>query len=183
MCILFRFTTLHTHTMKLAADWIRTFTPDWTDEERYTWLSRIHSWLVPACLLGFIFINNWFLRFIILILQVIAILTEFYFRDCLITMIEKEFSDASWDDIAKRIFKLFGWELSRPEKMTFNIGINIGVLLVFILMLLRESILWVVGIGSIAFTALPSLMWFSKMFHHTPSVALIPPIAQVIQSS
>jgi hypothetical protein len=156
--------------MKLAADWIRTFTPEWTDEERYTWLSRIHSWLIPACLLGFIFINNWFLRFVILILQVIAIITEFYFRDCLITMIEKEFSQTSWDDIAKRIFKLFGWELSRPEKMTFNIGINIGVLLVFILMLLRESILWVVGISSIVVTALPSLMLFSRMVHHTPSV-------------
>ena len=169
--------------MKLAADWIRTFTPEWTDEERYTWLSRIHSWLVPACLLGFIFINNWFLRFVILILQVIAIITEFYFRDCLITMIEKEFSQTSWDDIAKRIFKLFGWELSRPEKMTFNIGINIGVLLVFMLMLLRESVLWIVGISSIFVTALPSVMWFSRMFHHTASVVPIPGSIPALLSS
>ena len=160
--------------MKLAADWIRTFTPEWTDEERYTLLSRIHSWLVPACLFLFIFVNNWALRFVILVLQVIAIITEFYFRDCLLTMIEKEFSQTSWDDIAKRIFKLFGWELSRPEKMTFNIGINIGVLLVFILMLLRESILWVVGISSIFVTALPSLVLFSRSLRPESFVVSIP---------
>lgn len=143
--------------MKDIADFLRKITPTWTDKDRYKWISTIHSWLVPACLILFIFVTNPLLRFVILLIQVITILTEFFFKECLITMVEKEFSEETWDDIANKIFKLNGWDLTRPEKMTFNIGINVGVFLVFVLMLLRESLLWMVGIAGITVATLPSI--------------------------
>ena len=137
-------------TMKYIAEFIRKLTPTWTDKNRYKWLSTLHSWLVPLCLLSFIFIDNWVIRLFILIMQIITIITEFFFKDCLITMVEKEFSNETWDDIASKLFKNLGWKLKRPEKMAFNIGINVGVLLVFILILLRESLLWVLGLAGIS---------------------------------
>lgn len=149
--------------MKYIADFLRKLTPTWTDKDRYKWLSILHSWLVPACLILFIFVTNPLLRFIILLIQVITIFTEFFFKECLITMVEKEFSEETWDDIANKIFKANGWELTRPEKMSFNIGINVGVFLVFILMLLRESMLWMIGLAGISIATLPSIMFFSSL--------------------
>lgn len=147
--------------MKLVADFLRTCTPTWTDKDRYKWLSMIHSWLVPICLFLFLFIHNPALRFIILLIQVTTILTEFFFKECLITMVEKEFSEETWDDIANKIFKANGWDLTRPEKMSFNIGINVGVFLVFVLLLLKESMLWMVGLAGIT---IPSLTWIMYYF-------------------
>lgn len=147
--------------MKEVAEFIRFLTPSWTDKDRYKWLSTVHSWLVPACLLLFVFVNNPVLRFTILLLQVTTVLTEFFFKECLITMVEKEFSEETWDDVASKLFEMNGWKLSRPEKMTFNIGINIGVFLVFVLMLLRESMLWMIGIAGVT---LPSLTWIMYYF-------------------
>lgn len=147
--------------MKEVADFIRFLTPSWTDKNRYKWLSTIHSWLVPVCLLLFIFARNPLLRFIILLLQVTTILTEFFFKECLITMVEKEFSEETWDDVASKLFEINGWKLTRPEKMSFNIGINVGVLLVFVLMLLRESMLWMIGLAGVT---IPTLAWMMYYF-------------------
>lgn len=136
--------------MKHIADLIRKQTPNWTDKDRYTWLSTLHSWLIPLCLVSFIFINNWIVRLFILVMQTITIVTEFFFKDCLITMVEKEFSHETWDDLAEKVFKNLGWKLRRKEKMAFNIGINMGVLLVFIMILLKESLLWILGFAGIS---------------------------------
>lgn len=175
MCIFFRFRNVRVKTMKALADWIRKITPDWTDDDRYRWISTVHSWMVPACLFGFLFIENVFVRFLILVIQVVTIVTEFAFRECIITLVEKEFSAKEWDDLFMRLFKALGWEITRPEKMTFNIGLNAGVLFVFLLVLLRESLLWVVGISGIAVTALPTLALFSKYLHPGQTVLLPPP--------
>lgn len=144
--------------MKYIADGIRMLTPTWTDKDRYKWLSIIHSWLVPACLILFLFVNNTILKFIILLIQVITILTEFFFKECLITMVEKEFSEETWDDVANKIFRANGWDLTRPEKMSFNIGINVGVFLVFLLLLLKESLLWMIGLAGISVTTVSSVV-------------------------
>ncbi len=149
--------------MKDFADFLRTITPTWTDKNRYKWLSTLHSWLVPICLFLFLFVNDPLLRFFILMIQVLTILTEFFFKDCLITMVEKEFSDETWDDIAEKLFKANGWELTRPEKMSFNIGINVGVLLVFILILLRESMLWMLGLAGMSVGTIVFLPFFSQL--------------------
>ena len=148
--------------MKTIANFLRDLTPTWKDKDRYKWLSFIHSWLIPACLFLFIFVSNPIFRFIILLAQLIAILTEFYFRDCLITMVEKEFSEETWDDIACKIFKANGWKLTHQQKMTFNIGMNVGIFLVFILMLLKESLLWMVGIAGLSISTIALLPFFGK---------------------
>ena len=149
--------------MKHIANFLRNLTPTWTDNDRYKWLSTLHSWLIPICLVLFVFVTNPFLRFVILVLQVVTIVTEFFFKDCLITMVEKEFSDETWDDLAEKLFRNLGWELARKEKMAFNIGINVGVLLVFVLLLLKESFLWMIGFAGISIATLPPLMFYSSL--------------------
>lgn len=78
-------------------------------------------------------------------------------------MVEKEFSEETWDDVANKIFKLNGWELTRPEKMSFNIGINVGVFLVFVLVLLRESMMWMIGLAGLSIATIPPIMFYSSL--------------------
>ena len=156
--------------MKEVADWIRDWTPGWEDEERYRFIAAIHTWLPPICIVLFVYTENVFIRFFTLCLLVVTLVSEFVLRDCIVTMVEKEFSDSQWDDLFAKLFKSLGWEITRSEKMTFNIGLNSGLLIMITLVLLRQSILWVVGFASIAITALPSLMWLPKA-SHLPQIA------------
>lgn len=148
--------------MKEIADWIRESTPGLTDDARYTLIAGIHSWLPPICLLLFIFTESVFVRFLTLCMIVVTLVSEFALRDCIVTMVEKEFSDSNWDDMFAKLFKALGWDITRSEKMTFNIGLNSGLLIMIVLMLLRQSVLWIVGFTGIAVTALPTLVLLSK---------------------
>ena len=148
--------------MKAIADWIRGLTPEWTDEQRYTVVSTIHSWGPPVLLVLFVFLDNPVLRFLVLCLEVLTLGSEFILQDCVVTMVEKEFSDSHWDDLFAKSLKAWGYEITRPEKMMFNIGLNLGILLLMILILLRQSVLWVMGI---AFSTLPSLALLSSVLH------------------
>ena len=140
--------------MKPVADWIRERTPGWTDEGRYRVVSFIHTWVPPVCLLLFIFTDNVLVRFLTLCLLVLTLVSEFVLRDCLVTMVEREFSDSTWDDVFDWAFRTSGWELTRPEKMTLNIGLNTGFLVLGVLMLLRQSVLWIAWLPA---SALPAL--------------------------
>jgi hypothetical protein len=152
--------------MKEIADWIREWTPGFTDEGRYKFIVTLHSWLPPICLLLFAFTENILVRFFTLWMIVVTLISEFALRDCIVTMVEKEFSDSNWDDLFATLFKELGWEISRSEKMTFNIGLNSGLLIMMVLMLLRQSVLWVVGFASLwIMTSLPSLVLFSRVPH------------------
>lgn len=148
--------------MKELADWIREWTPGWTDDWRYMVVATIHSWLPPVCLVLFVFTDSVVIRFTTLILLVVTLVSEFALRDCIVTMVEREFSDSNWDDLFAKAFKALGWEITRSEKMTFNIGLNSGLLILTTLMLVRQSVLWIVGFTGIAVTALPSLVWLSS---------------------
>lgn len=161
--------------MKSLADWIRNWTPGWTDEQRYKVVAGIHTWLPPICLGLFLFTDSVVARFMVLCLQVVTLTSELAFRDCIVTMVEKEFSDSSWDDMFAKLFKSIDWDITRSEKMTFNIGLNFGLLIMTVLMLLRESVLWVVGFTGISVIALPSLMLLSTSPHFQGIAELTPP--------
>lgn len=152
--------------MKPIADWIRDRTPGWTDDARYTLVSRIHSWGPPVCLLLFVFTDNLAIRFLTLCLVVTTLLSELVLRDCLVTLVEREFSDSTWDDLFQWGIRQTGWELTRPEKMALNIGLNSGFLILIVLMLLRESVLWMVGFTGLAVSAIPALGLLSRV--HPP---------------
>ena len=152
--------------MKPIADWIRDQTPGWTDDARYTLVSRIHSWGPPVCLLLFVFTDNLAIRFLTLCLVLTTLLSELMLRDCLVTLVEREFSDSTWDDLFQWGIRQTGWELTRPEKMALNIGLNSGFLILIVLMLLRESVLWMVGITGLAVSAIPALGLLSRV--HPP---------------
>ena len=148
--------------MKSVADVIRGMTPDWTDEQRYKVVSAVHSWGPPLLLVLFVFLDNPVLRFVVLCLEVLTLGSEFVLQDCVVTMVEKEFSDSHWDDLFAKFLKAWGYEVTRPEKMMFNIGLNVGLLVMMILVLLRQSVLWIAGI---AVSTLPSLALLSRVLH------------------
>lgn len=160
--------------MKPIAEWIRDKTPGWTDEDRYRWVSRIHSWGPPVCLLLFVFTENVLMRFTTLCLLVMTLVSEFVLRDCIVTMVEREFSDSTFDDLFDWAFRQSGWELTRPEKMALNIGLNTGFLTVGLLMLLRQSVLW---IAWFPLTAIPALGLLAKAPLPPGSVGL--PLGQI----
>lgn len=140
--------------MKAIADWIRDTTPGWTDDTRYRVVSFIHTWVPPVCLVLFVFTDNLFVRFLTVCLLVATLASELVVRDCLVTMVEREFSDSTWDDLFDRAFRHSGWTLTRSEKMALNIGLNSGLLILGVLMLLRQSVLW---LAWVPITALPAL--------------------------
>jgi hypothetical protein len=146
--------------MKSVADWIRDRTPGWTDEDRYRWISRIHTWVPPICLVGFVFTDNVLVRFLTLCLLVGTIVFEFVMRECIVTMVEREFSDSTFDDLFDWAFRTSGWELTRPEKMTLNIGLNTGFLMVGLLMLFRQSVLWITWVP---LSVIPALGFLSRV--------------------
>lgn len=148
--------------MKAIAEWIREWTPGWTDDQRYAVVAGLHSWLPPICLVLFVFTDSVVIRFATLMLLLVTLVSEFVLRDCIVTMVEREFSDSNWDDLFAKTFKALGWEITRSEKMTFNIGLNSGLLILVTFMLLRQSVLWMVGFTGIAVSVLPSLALFSK---------------------
>lgn len=146
--------------MKSVADWIRDQTPGWSDEDRYLVVSRIHTWVPPVCLILFVFTDSVIARFFTLCLLVLTLVSEFVLRDCIVTMVEREFSDSSWDDVFDWVFRSSGWELTRPEKMALNLGLNSGFLILILLMLLRQSVLW---IAWLPLSAIPTLGFLSTV--------------------
>ena len=147
--------------MKHVADWIRARTPDWTDEQRYHTLAFWHKLLQPGTIAEFIWGSSW-VRFAILVLHVIVIVTQIAYRDCLIYRVERELSNKKIQTVVSYLFQLIGMNsLSRSEKMMFTAGVNAGVLIMFGVILLQESVLWMVGFAALVFTVPPILMWCS----------------------
>jgi hypothetical protein len=149
--------------MKEVADWIRDMTPGWSDETRYSLIAGIHSWLPPVCLILFGFTDSVVIRFFTIGLLGVTLVSEFVLRDCIVTMVEREFSDSNWDDLFAKTFKALGWEITRSEKMTFNIGLNSGLLIMAIMILLRQSVLWILGLTGLVVSVLPSLVLLSNV--------------------
>ena len=159
--------------MKKVADWIREWSPDWTDEERYKVIRLFHLWELPLSPILFVFFDNMILRFVLLMIGGISVITNVFLRDCYMTMLEREFSQSSWDDAVDIMFRNAGWELNRSEKIALVIGTISGMFIMSLLILLRQSILWIVGFTGIAVTVLPTLAWFSKV-PHLPEIVVLP---------
>jgi uncharacterized membrane protein YfbV (UPF0208 family) len=149
--------------MKSVADWIRSGTPGWTDEQRYETLTFWHKLLQPGIIVGFV-VGGPILRFCILILHSIVIVTQIAYRDCLIRRVEREFSNKRISSFAAYFFEIIGLNtLTKTERMMLSAGTNIGLLVMFIILLLQESVLWMVGFAAIVFTVPPILVWFSTV--------------------
>lgn len=155
--------------MESAANQIRDWTPGWTDEERYRLISKLHSHVPAVCIVLFVFSDNPLLRVLALSLVIFTLSSEFILRDCILSQLEQEFSDTTWDDLFSKATKASGWVLTRPEKMTFNIGLNLGLFLMMTLVLLRQSLIW-----SFPILVLLSLVLFSRG-RRSPEIAAPPP--------
>jgi hypothetical protein len=143
--------------MEACAEWIRSATPSWTDEQRYRLLSSLHTRVPAASILLFVFVDAPLVRIFALGLVLFTLTSEFVLRECALTLLEKEFSDSTWEDLFSKTSRALGWTLTRPEKMMFNIGLNLGLLILMILTLLRQSLVWCFPI-----IVLLSLVLFSK---------------------
>jgi hypothetical protein len=149
--------------MKLVADWIRKHTPDWTDDQRYETLTFWHKLLQPGTIAGFMFGPAW-IRFLILVLHSIVIFTQVAYRDCLIYRVEREFSNKKIKTVVSHLLRALGLHtLKQSEKSMFTAGLNTGVLIMFVMILLQENILWMVGVALVVFTVPPILWWFSTI--------------------
>lgn len=153
--------------MKAIADRIRDWTPGWTDHARYFLVSTLHSMMLFSASLFFLYPRPW-IRLSILVILILGIISEMYFQECFITMIEQEFSKQSWDDIFDTVFTAWGWSMTRQSKMGFTIGLNVGLLVSFLACLLYETWLWAVGFAGIAVTASLTLALYSKTPHLLP---------------
>lgn len=152
------------HEGKILANWIRVVTPGWPDHARYFLVSTMHSCLLLSASLFFI-LPSVAVRSTIVVCLIISILTEIHYRECIITTIEQEFSKQSWDDIFDTVFRAWEWKMSRESKMTFTIGLNVGLLSAFLAVLLYETLLWLVGVSVLSVSASLALMWFAKTPH------------------
>jgi hypothetical protein len=153
--------------MKPIADWIREQTPGWTDDARYTLVSRIHSWGPPVCLLLFVFTDNPAIRFLTLCLVLTTLLSEL------------DASGLSRHDGRTRVLGLdLGRSLSMghsPDRLGIDAPRKDGAehwLEFWVSDLdcascfLRESVLWMVGITGLAVSAIPALGLLSRV--HPP---------------
>jgi hypothetical protein len=160
--------------MKNVADWIRTQTPGWTDEERYKTILFSHNLLQPGTIACFIWGSPW-LRFVMIVLHVIVIFTQIVYRDCLIYRVEREFTNKKIKTMVSRFLQLIGLDtITRGEKSMFTAGLNTGVLVMVIILLLQESLLWTVGFAAIVFIVPPILMWSSTILPPLKTVAVPP---------
>jgi len=149
--------------MKSVADWIRGWTPGWTDEQRNETLIFWHKVLGPGTIAGFV-VGGPIVRFCILVLHSIVIISQIAYRDCLIRRVEREFSNKKLTTVTSYFLRITGLNtITKQERMMFSVGMNVGVLVMFIIILLQESVLWMVGFATIVFTVPPILMWFSTV--------------------
>lgn len=149
--------------MKHVADWIRKWTPEWTDADRYEAITFWHRLLGPGTVAGFVF-GGPVLRFVVILLHSIVIVTQIYYRDCLIRRVEREFSNKKMKSTMTYFLKAVGLDTLKPiEKMMFTAGLNTGMLIMFVILLLQNSVLWTVAFAAVVFTLPPILMWWSTV--------------------
>ena len=126
--------------MKELAEFIRILTPFLTDIQRYKYISGFHLYF--QIFLVIVFFATKYIPIKILVLIIIAgsIWLELCWKDCPVTILEREFHSETWDDILDVIFKTSSWTITRSEKIVGFTCFNIGVLISFSLFTLYECI-------------------------------------------
>lgn len=126
--------------MKEVAEFIRFLSPFLSDIQRYKYISGFHLYFQIFLVIVFFAIKSSLVRLLILIIIASSIWLELYWKDCPITILEREFHSETWDDILDVIFKNFEWKITRSEKIVGFTCFNIGVLISFSLFTLHDFI-------------------------------------------
>lgn len=116
---------------------VRTITPGLSDEFRHKLLYYFHKSLIPLGFGAFIWVP--ILRWVIIGLFGLAIVSEFYFKDCYFYFIEQEFCKVDIPDLPEHVFNMFGWNITGREKMAFTIGSNVVIFIGMIWWVLTQS--------------------------------------------
>jgi hypothetical protein len=117
--------------MKDIAEFIRFLTPTLTDKDRYSYISNFHLYLQLFTVFVFFYVKNPIVNVFILCFIAFAIYIEISYKDCPISILEREFHNETWDDILDLIFKFFDWKIARNEKVVGFICFNIGIFIAF----------------------------------------------------
>ena len=127
--------------MKDVAEYLRWITPFLDDKQRYSCISWFHVIIQVTLLFFFFCIRSFFIRVVVLLLVFGSILSELYYRECALSLLEREFSTETWNDILDDIFEKFDWKVTRAEKTVGFTCFNIGVFLMLFLFTIYEVIL------------------------------------------
>ena len=131
--------------MDQIADRLRTWTPEWTDDERYTALVTFHKGCMvagPLLVLG----SGAVLRAVLLCVYMVVTASQIAYRTCLLRDLERQFSTKTFKSLSTEILRVFG-VLSRPasDKSLFTAGVQTAMILWGWSTLLRQSVSWIVG--------------------------------------
>jgi hypothetical protein len=117
--------------MKEFAEFLRFLTPFLTDIQRYKYISGFHLYFQIFLVVVFFLIKNITTKLLVLCIIAGSIWLELCWKDCPVTILEREFHSETWDDILDVIFKTFEWKITRSEKIVGFTCFNIGVLISF----------------------------------------------------
>ena len=135
--------------MKDLAKYIKIWTPFLSDKQRYKIVSWLHLYYLQLIPITLFFIGNIVVKVFVLIFIGASIFTELMTKECPVTILEREFSEESWDDILDIIFKKFNWTITRSEKIVgftcFNIGLFISLFVFTLFDMFREIVLLING--------------------------------------
>jgi hypothetical protein len=126
--------------MKELAEFIRFLTPFLSDIQRYKYISGFHLYFQFFLVIVFFATNILSIKILVLFIIAWSIWLELCWKDCPVTILEREFHSETWDDILDIIFKTFSWSITRSEKIVGFTCFNIGVLISFSLFTLYECI-------------------------------------------
>ena len=124
--------------MKDVAEFIRFLTPTLTDKDRYSYISNFHLYLQLFTVFVFFYIKHPGVKLGILCFIAFAVYIEILYRDCPISILEREFHNETWDDILDLIFKFFNWKITRSEKVVGFTCFNIGIFIAFLAVTFTE---------------------------------------------
>jgi hypothetical protein len=124
--------------MKELAEFIRFLTPFLSDIQRYKYISGVHLYFQIFLVIVFFVTKNIIIKIVVLVIITFSIFLELCWKDCPITILEREFHSETWDDILDIIFKTSGWTITRSEKIVGFTCFNVGILISFSLFTLYE---------------------------------------------
>jgi hypothetical protein len=117
--------------MKDVADFIRYLTPSLNDKQRFTYISNIHAFLQTGIVFSFFYFESIAVKLLILVILGISIYVEIYYKECPLSILEREFHNETWDDILDMLFKYFNWKITHDQKIVGFICFNTGIFIVF----------------------------------------------------
>jgi hypothetical protein len=124
--------------MKELADFIRFLSPNLTDKTRFTFLSKLHFLTSIAMIFIFVHFKSIYIKLFVLVYGLLTLYLQTSYRECPASLLEREFSSETWDDILDSFFKYLKWDITRSEKIVGFTCFFIGALIIMCAVILNN---------------------------------------------